>query len=71
MIFLEPIHDFLQRRIVLELEAIPQCPFRLAIFVRRRSDWLGEAEEWQSQVHKSILVTLELLLSIDNLNRQC
>ena len=69
MILLEPSHDFSQRRIVFELEAIPQCPFRLAILVLWHSDWLGEAEEWQSQVHESILVTLELLLSIDNLNR--
>ena len=46
MILLEPIHHFLQRRIIPELETIPQRPFRLAILLLRRSYWLREAEEW-------------------------
>lgn len=48
MVLLKVINDILECRIVLELKAVPECPFGLSVLGLRRCDGFGESEEWQS-----------------------
>lgn len=45
LLCLEPVDDLLQRRVVIELESIPERPFDLTIFALLGGDGLGETEE--------------------------
>ena len=66
---LEPVDDLLERRVVLELEAVPERPLRVAVLVLLRRDGLREAEERQCEVDEAVLVVLELVLAVDELRR--
>ena len=67
MLALEPVDDFLERRVVLELEAVPERPLGVAVLVLLRCDGLREAEERQREVDEAVLVVLELILPVDEL----
>ena len=67
MLLLEPINNLLERRVVLELEAVPERPLSAAVLVLLRGDGLGEAEEGKSKIDEAVLVVFQLVLSIDNL----
>ena len=67
MLLLEPVDHLLECR-VLELEAVPERPLCVAILLLRRRDGLGEAEEGQGEVDKTVLVRLELALAVDDLH---
>lgn len=66
----EPVDDLAQRRVVLELEPVPQRPLRAPELVLRRRDRLGEAEERQREVYEAVFVILELVLAVDDLGRR-
>ena len=68
VVVLEEVHDLLQRRVVLELKAVPERPLRFIILVLGSGDRLRESEERQCQVHEAILVVLQLVLAINYLN---
>lgn len=67
MLLLEPRDDLPERRIVLELEAIPQRPLCRPILHLLGRDRFRETEEWQGEVHKPIFVVLELGLAVNDL----
>lgn len=67
MLLLEPRDDLLERRVVLELEAIPQRPLCRPILVLLGLYRFRETKERQSEVHEPIFVVLELVLAIDDL----
>lgn len=67
MLLLEPRDDLLERRVVLELEAIPQRPLRRPILVLLGRYRFRETEERQGEVHEPIFVVLKLVLAIDDL----
>lgn len=64
----EPVDDLAQRRVVVELEAVPQRPLRAPVLVLRRRDRLGEPKERQREVHEAVFVVLELVLAVDDLH---
>ena len=66
---LEVVHDLLERRVVLELEAVPERPLRVSVLVLLRRDGLRETEERQCEVDKAVLVVLELVLAVDELRQ--
>ena len=70
MLLLEPIDNLLKRRVVLELEPVPERPLGLAVLALLRRDGLGEAEERKREVDEAVLVVLELLLAVDDLGAQ-
>ena len=63
----EPVDDLAQRRVVGELEAVPQRPLRAPVLVLRRRDRLGEPEERQREVHEAVFVVFEFVLAVDDL----
>jgi hypothetical protein len=67
MLLLEPRDDLLERRVVLELEAIPQRPLCRPILVLLGRYRFRETEERQGEVHEPIFVVLELVLAVDDL----
>lgn len=67
MVVLEKVKELLQGRIVLQLESVPERPFRLAVLLFCRGDGLGEAKEWQGEVDETVLVIFQLVLAIDDL----
>ena len=67
MLLLEPRDDLLERRVVLELEAIPQRPLRRPILVLLGRYRFRKTEERQGEVHEPIFVVLKLVLAIDDL----
>lgn len=67
MLLLEPRDDLLERRVVLELEAIPQRPLCRPILILLGRYRFRETEERQGEVHKSIFVVLELVLAVNDL----
>lgn len=69
MVGLEPCDKLLQSRVVLELQAIPQSPFRVTKLFLLGRDRFRETKERQSEVHKSVLVFLEFVLPINDLIR--
>ena len=66
----EPVDNLLERRVVLELEAVPERPLRVAVLILLRRDGLREAEERQCEVDEAVLVVLELVLAIDELRQR-
>lgn len=68
MFLLEVGDDVFQRRIILELETIPEGPLNGTIRRLFGSDRFREPEEWKSQIDESILVILELVLLVDYLS---
>ena len=67
---LEPVDDLLERRVVLELEAVPERPLGVAVLVLLRRDGLRETEERQCEVDKAVLVVLKLVLAVDELRQR-
>ena len=67
MLALEPVNDLLERRVVLELETIPERPLDVAVLVLLRRNGLREPEEGQRKVNEAVLVILQLVLAIDDL----
>ncbi len=63
----EVIDDVLERRVVLELEPVPERPVDAVVSALLRRDGLREAEERQCQVDEAVLVVLQFLLPIDEL----
>lgn len=70
VLLLEPVNDLRERRVVLELEAVPERPLGRAVLLLGREDRLGKAEERQSQVDEAILVLLNVLLAVDDLGQR-
>ena len=58
VIVLEPRNKLLKRGVTLELEAVPECPRGVAVFILLSRNRLGEAEEWEREVYESVLVAL-------------
>jgi hypothetical protein len=67
VLLLEPRDDLLERRVVLEHEAIPQRPLRGPVFVFLGRYRFRETEERQGKVHEPVFVVLEFVLSINDL----
>lgn len=65
---LEPVYDVLQRRVVAELETVPQRPLGRAVLELRGGDGFREAKEGEGKIDKSILVLLQLRLAVNELN---
>ena len=68
MFFLEVSDDVLQRRIILELETIPEGPLNGTIRRLFGGDRFRETEEWKSQINESVLVVLKFVLLVDYLS---
>jgi len=68
MFFLEVSDDVLQRRIILELETIPEGPLNGTIHRLFGGDRFRETEEWKSQINESVLVVLKFVLLVDYLS---
>jgi len=68
MFFLKVSDDVLQRRIILELETIPEGPLNGTIRRLFGGDRFREPEEWKSQIDKSVLVVLKFVLLVDYLS---
>lgn len=67
MLLLEPPDDLLERRVILELEAIPQRPLCRPILVLLGRYRFREPEERQGEVHEPVFVVLELVLAVNDL----
>ena len=67
MFILEPVNDLLKSGITAEGKAVPECPFYVTILVLLGGDGLRESEEWESKVDETVLVRLELLLTVNDL----
>lgn len=70
VLLLEPRDDLLERRVVLELEAIPQRPLRRPVLILLGGYRFRETEERQGEVHEPVFVVLEPVLAIDDLIRE-
>ena len=70
MLLLEPRDDLFERRVVLELEPIPQRPLRRPVLVLLGRYRFRETEERQGEVHEPILVVIEPVLAIYDLIRE-
>jgi hypothetical protein len=70
MLLLEPRDDLFERRVVLELEPIPQRPLRRPVLVLLGRYRFRETEEGQGEVHEPILVVIEPVLAIYDLIRE-
>ena len=60
---LEVVQEFFERHVPLNLEAVPQRPFGLVVFLSRGSDGFGKCEERQSEIHKPVFIRLNLLVT--------
>jgi hypothetical protein len=67
MLLLEPRNDFLERRVVLEHEAIPQRPLCRPVLAFLGRYRFRETEEGQGEVHKPIFEVLEFVLAVNDL----
>jgi hypothetical protein len=70
MLLLEPRDDVFERRVVLELEPIPQRPLRRPVLVLLGLYRFRETEEGQGEVHEPIFVVIELFLAVYDLIRE-
>lgn len=70
MLLLEPRDDLLERRVILELEAIPQRPLCRPILILLGRYWFRETEERQGEVHEPIFVVLKLVLAVNDLMKE-
>ena len=68
MFLLEVGDDVFQRRIILELETIPEGPLNGTIRCLFGGDRLREPEEWKCQIDESVLVIFESVLLVDYLS---
>lgn len=69
MLLFEPRDDLFERRVVLKLEPIPQCPLRRPVLVLLGHYRFRETEEGQGEVHEPVFVVIELVLAVYDLIR--
>lgn len=68
VLLLEPVNDLLQRRVAVDLEAVPESPLLvLVVLLLGGSNRLGEAEEGKCEVDETVLVLLNVVLAVDDL----
>lgn len=67
MLLLEPVDDLLERRVALDLEAVPERPLGLVVLLLGGRDGLREAEEGEGEVDEAVLVLLNVVLTVDDL----
>lgn len=68
MFLLEVGDDVFQRRIILELETIPEGPLDRTILRLFGGDRFRKPEERKCQIDESVLVILEFVLLVDYLS---
>ena len=58
VLFLEVVHELLQRHLALDVEPVPQSPVRVVVLLDGGRDGLGKAEEGEGKVHEPVLEDL-------------
>lgn len=56
---LEVIQELSERHLAFDLEAIPQRPILLVVFLLDGACWLRECQEWKSKVSESVLEAVD------------
>ena len=68
MVVAEPVDNLAERRVVGELETVPQRPLHSAVLILRGRNRLREPEERQGEVDEAVLVVLKLVLAVNDLD---
>ena len=57
------IDKLLHGHVALDFEAVPERPLGSGVLLSRSGDGFGKGEEGQSQIHETVFVRLDLLVT--------